>query len=137
MGYAHPKFPYEIPAIFLHPVTLRPTMEEHAWKKYSAQKLRSSSCNDDVNFLDDFHLSRNFSKMKSFTDSNNLPVLRETSMNLGSSMVEMQNDPRCANLLGFPCSPSRAERPYNRPEFCSSQLSPRFYRANGNGNFQW
>ncbi|GER42710.1 pumilio 7 [Striga asiatica] len=132
--------------------------------------------NDDVNFLDDFHLSGNFSKMcisdepdyglefinsvqsrnralngasllnlenygafdnyrKSFTDSNHLPVPRETPMNLSSIMVEMQNDPRCANLLGSPYSPSRPESPYNRPEFSSSQLNPRFYRANGNGNF--
>ncbi|GER40235.1 stress-induced-phosphoprotein 1 [Striga asiatica] len=72
---------------------------------------------------------------KFFTDSNHLPVSRETPMNLGSSMVELQNDPRCANLLGSPYSPSLPERPYNRPEFGSSQLSPQFYRANGNAKF--
>ncbi|GFP98692.1 putative pumilio homolog 7 chloroplastic [Phtheirospermum japonicum] len=98
--------------------------------------------NDDPNFLDDFNLSRNFSKMYISDElecggphfrngvqsrSNRGP------MNFASPFVEMQHDQRVANLLGPRYSPSdRPERLFPRSDFGNP---PQFYRANVSNSF--
>ncbi|KAL3617269.1 hypothetical protein CASFOL_038814 [Castilleja foliolosa] len=94
--------------------------------------------NDDPDFLDDFDLYRNLSKMYISDElecggphfpsrSNRGP------MNFVSPLVEMQHDQTVANLLG-PCYslPNLPERVFLRPDFGNP---PQFYRANVSNNF--
>ncbi|KAL3620927.1 hypothetical protein CASFOL_035839 [Castilleja foliolosa] len=100
---------------------------------------------DDPRFLDDFDLSRNFSKMyisdeldcggPHFQNAFQSRNIRGPPMNFVSPLVEMPHeyDQRFANLLDPHYSPPNPpERLFPRPDFVNH---PQFFQANASKNF--